>query len=64
MLFKDINEKSVAELEKLVNDLKAELFTLKFKNSTGQLDNTHKISAIRIDIARCLTAIELKKGAK
>lgn len=52
MLYKDIKEKSTEELQKLVNDLKAELWTLRFKNATGSLDQTHKIKLIRKDIAK------------
>ncbi|AKA50097.1 50S ribosomal protein L29 [Mycoplasmopsis gallinacea] len=63
MLYKDIKAKSREELLKLVNDLKAELWTLRFKNSTGSLDQTHKISSIRKDIAKVLTALN-EKGAK
>ncbi|MBU4689820.1 MULTISPECIES: 50S ribosomal protein L29 [Mycoplasma] len=64
MLYKDIKSKSVDELQKLINDLKAELLTLRFKNATGQLDQSHKINAVKKDIAKCLTAIEQIKGDK
>ena len=65
MKFKDINVKPVAELEQMVNDLKAELFTLRFRNSTGQLDQTHKIKMVRQDIAKVLTALSQKnRGAQ
>lgn len=70
MLYKDLKIKSVDELQKLVVDLRAELWTLRFKNHTSTLDQSHKIKLIRRDIAKCLTAIkELKaeqnsKGAK
>ncbi|MEA4115188.1 50S ribosomal protein L29 [Mycoplasma sp. 744] len=57
MLFKDLQTKSLEELKKLVVDLKAELWTLKFKNATTSLDQTHKINLIRKDIAKVLTAI-------
>lgn len=63
MLYKDIKDKSVEELTQLVSDLKAELWTLRFKNATGSLDQTHKINSIRKDIARVLTALN-NKGAK
>ncbi|MGP1451474.1 MAG: 50S ribosomal protein L29 [Metamycoplasmataceae bacterium] len=62
MLFKDIKEKSTEELNKLLVDLKAELWTLRFKNSTGQLDQSHKISAVRKDIAKILTIIKQREG--
>lgn len=63
MKFKDIENKSVSELNQLLNDLKAESFTLGWKNKTQQQDQTHKIKLVRRDIARVLTAlkqIELK----
>ncbi|MGY5139270.1 50S ribosomal protein L29 [Mycoplasmopsis gallinarum] len=69
MNFNELKNKSIQELKQLVSDLKAELFTLNFKNSTGSLDQSHKIKLVRRDIARILTAIAQKeldsqKGAK
>ncbi|WP_029513316.1 50S ribosomal protein L29 [Mycoplasmopsis primatum] len=65
MLYKDIKVKSLDELQKLVKDLEAELWTLNFKKSTGSLDQSHKIKAIRHDIARCKTELNKRnKGAK
>lgn len=73
MLYKDLKIKSLTELQKLVTDLRAELWTLRFKNHTSTLDQSHKIKLIRRDIAKCLTAIKeketeqktiSKKGAK
>ncbi|AIA29611.1 50S ribosomal protein L29 [Mycoplasmopsis californica] len=64
MNFKDIKAKPVAEIKALVNDLKAELLTLRFKNATGQLDQSHKIKAIKKDIARCLSALTQLQGDK
>lgn len=62
MLFKDLKSKSVDELNKLIAEYKAELFTLKFKNKTGQLDKTHKITTLRKDIAKVLTALKQKEN--
>ena len=66
MKFKDIENKSLAELNELLNDLRAESFTLGWKNKTQQQDQTHKIKLVRRDIARVLTAIkqfEMKEQA-
>ncbi|QNM93424.1 50S ribosomal protein L29 [Mycoplasma sp. Pen4] len=63
MLYKDLKNKSVDELLQLVADLKAELFTLRYRNVTGDLKETHKIASIRKDIAKVLTALN-EKGAK
>ncbi len=43
------------ELTAKIADLKAELFNLRFKLATGQLENTMQISQVRRDIARALT---------
>ncbi|MFV8477966.1 50S ribosomal protein L29 [Mycoplasma sp. VS410B] len=64
MLYKELKEKSVEELQTLVGQLKAELFTLRYRNVTGDLKETHKIALIRKDIAKALTALNEKKGAK
>ncbi len=64
MIVKDLETKSVEELNNLVSDLKAELFMLRFQNSTGQLDQPHKISLIKKDIARVFTALNNKKEGK
>jgi len=61
LYIKDLLEKEQRELSHLVDDLKAQLFTFHFKNSTGQQDQTHKIKLIRRDIARVLMAISMKE---
>lgn len=65
MNYKAFAGKSREELQALIEDLKAKLFTLRFKNKTGQADQTHHITSIRKDIARALTALNaLNKGDK
>lgn len=67
MKFKDIENKSLNELNDLLNDLRAESFTLGWKNKTQQQDQTHKIRLVRRDIARVLTAmkqIEMKNQSQ
>lgn len=61
MLYKDIKNKSDSELHKLIADLKAELWTLRFKNATGQLDQSHKIVTVRHDIAKILTCLKIRE---
>ena len=58
MKFKDLSKKTTAEMQDLLNDLRAELFTLWFKNKTQQLDQTHKIKLVRRDIAKVLTYLK------
>ena len=66
MQAKDLQTKSVVELNKLIEDLKAELFMLRFQNSTGQLAQPHKIKMVKRDIARVFTVLNAKevKGGK
>lgn len=58
MKFKDLEKKTVSELNELLNDLRAESFTLGWKNKTQQQDQTHKIRLVKRDIARVLTALK------
>lgn len=45
------------ELSNKLNDLKAELFNLRFQLATGQLENPMTIRSIKKDIARVKTII-------
>ncbi len=44
------------ELNAKIAELKTELFNLRFRLATGQLENTMQIQAVKRDIARALTA--------
>jgi large subunit ribosomal protein L29 len=57
MKFIDIQDKSVADLEKMLKEKKLELFTLKAKLKTMQLTNTSELRVARKDIARIQTAL-------
>lgn len=52
-----VRELSSNELSVKLNDLKAELFNLRFQLATGQLDNPLKIKTVKKDIARVKTII-------
>ena len=56
-----IREMTEAELENELVNLKNELFKLRFKSATNQLDNPMRIHAIRKDIARVKTVIRERK---
>jgi large subunit ribosomal protein L29 len=43
------------QLSEKIADLKAELFSLRFRLATGQLENTMQISSVKRDIARAMT---------
>ncbi|MDB4867950.1 MAG: ribosomal protein [Cohnella sp.] len=46
-----------AELEQKVAVFKDELFNLRFQLATGQLDNPHRLSELRKEIARAKTIL-------
>lgn len=46
---------SAEELAKKIEELKEELFNLRFRLATGQLENTMQISQVKRDIARAMT---------
>ncbi len=60
---KELQNKSVEELNAELVSAKKELFNLRFQNATNQLQNTAKITEVRKNIARIATAISAKKEA-
>ena len=67
MKAKEIRELSAVELQTKLNDLKAELFNLRFQLAVNQLDNPMRLKAVKKDIARIMTALrdaELKENAR
>ena len=56
----EIHEMSVEELNVKLNDLKKDLFNLRFQNATNQLENPKRITEVRRDIARVKTVITEK----
>ena len=59
----EFRELSVEELEAKSRELRGELFNVKIKKSTGQLENTAKLMLLRRDIARAETILSEKRGA-
>ena len=57
---KDLNTKSVVELNEELVAAKKELFNLRFQNATNQLDNTSRIKEVRRNIARIQTVMTQK----
>jgi len=55
MKTKKLREMTSQELDNQFNDLKSELFNLRFQLATGQLDNPVKIKYVKKDIARVKT---------
>ena len=63
MKAKEIREMSSEELENKLKELKNELFNLRFQHAINQLDNPHRISDVKKDIARVMNVIREKKDA-
>ena len=49
------------ELTAKIAELKEELFNLRFRLATGQLENVMQISSVRKDIARAMTVQRQKE---
>jgi large subunit ribosomal protein L29 len=57
MKAKEVHDLSTAELEVKLDELKEELFNLRFQLATGQLDNPMRIGEVRKNIARVKTVM-------
>ncbi len=53
----DIKELSADERSHKLNELKQELFNLRFQHEVGQLENNQKMKLVKRDIARINTLI-------
>jgi large subunit ribosomal protein L29 len=61
---KQLRELSDEDLAVKLRDTRRELFNLRFQHATGQLDNPHKLSITRREIARLLTLMEEREDAR
>lgn len=59
----EIRGMTPAELETKLEELKKELFNLRFQHATNQLTNPGKIADVKKDIARVKTIIREKQTA-
>ena len=63
-LKKELKGLSTAELVEQENELKQELFNLRFQLATGQLEGTARIREVRKQIARIKTALRQEELQK
>ena len=61
---KEYRELNESELKTKINDFRKESLNLRFQKSSGQLENTARISFVRKEIARLKTLINQKKSIK
>jgi large subunit ribosomal protein L29 len=67
MKVSEIRDLEFEEMQSKVDDLREELFNLRFQHGTGQLENTTKLKQAKKDIARLKTIIrefELKQDTQ
>ncbi|HDZ25865.1 hypothetical protein LCGC14_1221360 [marine sediment metagenome] len=65
MKARELRELSEDELSRKEDELKDQLFKLKFQHALGQLENAMKLKSIKKDIARIKTILrENKEGKK
>lgn len=57
----EIRDLSAEEIVVKIQDLKEELFNLRFQNATNQLDNPMRIPAVKKDIAKLKTILKEKE---
>ena len=62
MKAKERREMSAEQLNAKLGELKEELFNLRFQLAINQLDNPHKITDVKHDIARVMTVLREKNA--
>ena len=58
----ELTAMTIEQLTAKVEELKKDLFTLRFQLATGQLQNTQQITAVKRDIARVKTILRQKQA--
>jgi len=59
----ELRDLAEEELVAKSRELRGELFNVKVKRSTGQLENTARLAQLRRDIARVETILRERRGA-
>ena len=62
MKVKELREMNGEQLSAKLADLKKELFNLRFQLAINQLDNPHKITDVKHDLARVMTVLREKNA--
>ena len=58
----ELRDMTAEQLTVKLGELKEELFNLRFQLAVNQLDNPHKITAVKHDIARVMTVLREKNA--
>lgn len=59
----ELKELTIDDLIQKEQDIRKELFNLRFQQATGEIENPMRIRSVRKDLARVLTIISEKKKA-
>ena len=62
MQAKELREMTAEELQAKLQELKKELFNLRFQHAINQLDNPHQMTEVKHDIARVMTVLNEKNA--
>ena len=62
MKITEIKNMTVEQLNAKLVELKKELFNLRFQHAVNQLENPHKMTEVKHDIARVMTALNEKRA--
>ena len=57
---KEIKKLTNDQLKNQINSVKKDLFNLRFKKINGQLEDTSKISRLKMDLAKVMTNLNKK----
>jgi len=60
----ELRDLEMDELQAKSTELRSELFNVRVKQATGQLENTSQLGSLRRQIARVETVIREKRGAE
>lgn len=63
MKIKEIRDLGISELKQKNNELTEELFKLRIRHASGQLEQTAMLGRLRKDIARVNTVLKEKEAA-
>ena len=59
---KELREMTVEDLNTKLGELKEELFNLRFQHTINQLENPHRLTEVKRDIARVMTILRQKNA--
>lgn len=64
MEINEIRKLSTSDIDKKILETKKELFDLRLKQATGNLDKPHQINKLRKTVAKLKTVLKEKGGTK